>query len=72
VTSALRTDVFQVYATTTVSDYPSLEGITFSNEQSEIPEPGTLGMVIGGFPALAGDARRKILHERRRHVDDCV
>jgi hypothetical protein len=57
VTGALPTDVFQVYGTTTVNNFVSLGGLTFSSAESETPEPGTVGMVIGGFLILAGVAR---------------
>jgi hypothetical protein len=63
VTGALSTDVFQVYATTNISNSPSLGGITFSDinsSTSTVPEPSSLVLLGTGVLGSLGVVRRKL------------
>ncbi|HZL25498.1 MAG TPA: PEP-CTERM sorting domain-containing protein [Acidobacteriaceae bacterium] len=60
VTNALSTDVFQVYATTNINNYPSIGGLTFSAvpATSPVPEPSSISLCLLGLSAGASVVRR--------------
>jgi hypothetical protein len=62
VTNALATDVFQVYATTNVNNYPSIGGLTFGAvpATSPVPEPGSISLCLLGLSAGASVIRRRM------------
>jgi hypothetical protein len=62
ITNAMVSDVFQVYATTSLNNYPSIGGLTFgaASDVASTPEPGSISLCFLGLSAGVSLVRRRI------------